>query len=70
MSIEAKKDAGTERLARSIPEFSLHVGVGRSTIYLEIKAGRLRRIKVGKRSIIGDDDGRAWLKARAAESAP
>lgn len=51
------------KLARSIPEFCRATDVGRSKIYEEIKAGRLKAKKFGSRTIIIDEDGRAWLEA-------
>jgi excisionase family DNA binding protein len=36
-------------------------GLGRSFIYEEIKEGRLRIRKAGRRSLVFDDDLRAWL---------
>jgi excisionase family DNA binding protein len=55
------------RLAYSIPEFCSAIGVGRTKVYEEIKAGRLRSIKVGARSIIAAEEGRAWLQRLADE---
>ena len=37
--------------------------VGRTKVYSEIKVGRLKARKVGKRTIILDPDYRAWLAA-------
>jgi excisionase family DNA binding protein len=48
--------------AFDINEFCRRYGIGRTTAYDEIKAGRLRRRKVGKRSLITEDDAEAWLK--------
>jgi excisionase family DNA binding protein len=48
--------------AYSIPEVLRLVPVGRSTIYREIKARRLKVSKVGRRTIIRADDLEAWLK--------
>ena len=47
--------------AFSIDEFCRRYGIGRTTAYAEISAGRLRRRKVGKRSLIAEDDAEAWL---------
>jgi excisionase family DNA binding protein len=47
--------------AFSIDEFCRRYGIGRTTAYAEIAAGRLRRRKVGKRSVITEDDAEAWL---------
>jgi hypothetical protein len=48
--------------AFGIDEFCRRYGIGRTTAYDEIKAGRLRRRKVGKRSIIAEGDAEAWLE--------
>jgi len=46
----------------SIGEFSQRYGVGRTTTYEEIKSGRLRARKIGKRTIISVDDAEEWLR--------
>jgi excisionase family DNA binding protein len=51
------------RYAYSIPEVAKAVGVGRSYIYGEIKEGRLRVRKAGRRTLIYEEDLRAWLEA-------
>lgn len=50
------------RLALGVDEFAQAVGVGRTIIFAEIKAGRLLARKLGKRTLIYDQDGRAWLE--------
>jgi excisionase family DNA binding protein len=45
----------------SVAEFCERYGTGRTTAYLEIKAGRLRARKCGKRTIISEDDAENWL---------
>ena len=45
----------------SIAEFCQRYGTGRTTAYQEIKLGRLRARKCGKRTIITDDDAEDWL---------
>jgi excisionase family DNA binding protein len=52
------------RLALSIAEFGVATGVSRSKLYEEIKAGRLKIAKVGRRTLISGEAGLAWLKAR------
>jgi excisionase family DNA binding protein len=51
------------RYAYSIPEVARAVGVGRSYIYGEIREGRLRVRKAGRRTLIYEEDLRAWLQA-------
>jgi excisionase family DNA binding protein len=48
--------------ALSIAEFSERYGVGRTTTYEEIKSGRLRARKIGKRTLIIVDDAEQWLR--------
>ena len=50
--------------AFTINEFCHRNNVGRTTAYAEIKAGRLRARRVGKKkTIITDDDEAAWREA-------
>lgn len=49
------------RLAFRVEDFVALSGIGRTTIYAEIKAGRLKAKKAGRRTIILADDGREYL---------
>jgi excisionase family DNA binding protein len=49
--------------AFSIPEFCRRYGIGRTNAYQEITAGRLRALKVGRRTLITHDAAEAWLAA-------
>jgi excisionase family DNA binding protein len=49
--------------AMSIAQFSERYGPGRTTIYEEIKLGRLRARKCGKRTLITEDDAEDWLRS-------
>jgi excisionase family DNA binding protein len=49
--------------AMSVPEFCERYNVGRTLAYEEINSGRLRARKVGKRTIITDDDAEDWLRS-------
>lgn len=62
------KDTMTEPLAVPIPEAARLGGVGRSTIYAEIKSKRLKIRKVGRRTIVAMDDLRAWLASKIGEA--
>jgi excisionase family DNA binding protein len=57
----------------SLDEFAERNGIGLTTAYLEIKAGRLQARKVGRRTLIAVEDARAWRerlpKLAVAESA-
>ncbi len=46
--------------AYTVDQFSDAFGVGRSKIYVEIGAGRLRTFKVGGRTLIASEDTIAW----------
>jgi hypothetical protein len=48
-------------LARSIPQFCADTSLGRTLVYADIAKGKLRVTKVGRRSIITDEDGKAYL---------
>ncbi len=49
------------QLAYSIPDACAQVGVKRSTIYVEIKQGRLRVVKCGRRTLVLRADLDEWL---------
>jgi excisionase family DNA binding protein len=51
-----------QQRAMSVDDFCRRYRVGRTTTYQEIKEGRLRARKVGKRTIIGDDDAEEWFQ--------
>lgn len=48
----------------SIGEFCKAYGVGPSTMYQEIKSGALKRIKVGRRTLIPVSEAEAWLERK------
>lgn len=50
-----------ERLAYTIKEFMARASVGRSFVYEEIAAGRLRAVKAGRKTLILEEDARAWF---------
>lgn len=50
-----------EPLALGIIDAARTAGVGRSTIFEEINAGRLKARKAGRRTLILRDDLAAWL---------
>ena len=51
------------RRAFSVTEFCLGYGIGRTIAYQEIAAGRLRAVKVGRRTLITRDAAEGWLAA-------
>jgi excisionase family DNA binding protein len=50
-----------QKLAYSIAEFAHLSGLGRSFLYEQIKAGTLPVRKAGRRTLILQEDGQAWL---------
>jgi excisionase family DNA binding protein len=50
----------SEERCLTIEEFADLHRIGRTTTYAEIKAGRLRVRKVGKRRIITPEDAKEW----------
>ena len=55
-----------EPLADTIPNACARLGCSRSTIYLEIAAGKLRAVKVRGRTILTRADQAAWLASLPA----
>ena len=51
------------RRAFSVTEFCRGYGIGRTNAYQEIATGRLRAVKVGRRTLITHDAAEAWLAA-------
>ena len=57
-------------LALGIIEAARAAGVGRSTVFDEINAGRLKARKAGRRTLILREDLQAWLAALPTRVAP
>ena len=53
----------------SIRQFCERYGPGRTRTYKELKSGRLRGRKIGKRTIITEDDAEDWLRRLPAMEA-
>lgn len=45
----------------SVRSFCESVGIGRTRFYQEVKAGRLRVRKLGRRTLVTTDDAEEWL---------
>ena len=48
--------------AMSIEQFCQRYGISRTSTYTEIREGRLRARKCGRRTIIVDEDADKWLQ--------
>jgi predicted site-specific integrase-resolvase len=55
-----------ERNCFSLEEFCFRNGIGRTTAYKEIKEGRLRPRKVGKRTLISLEEEARWFGSSPA----
>jgi excisionase family DNA binding protein len=51
-----------DKLAYSIPEACIAIGIGRTRLYEEIKSGRIAVKKIGKRTLIPVSGLAAFLK--------
>jgi excisionase family DNA binding protein len=54
---------GTSALVHSIPEACLIARAGRTALYAAIRAGELRAVKRGRRTLVLDDDLRRWVQS-------
>ena len=59
---DAERQPHSPQRAMSIGAFCRRYGIGRTTVYAEIKQERLRALKVGKRTVITEDDAEDWLR--------
>jgi len=59
---ERERQPRARQRAMSIEQFCDRYEIGRTTAYAEIREGRLRARKCGKRTIIADDDADNWLQ--------
>ena len=50
----------------SIRAFGESYNLGRTSVYEEIRSGRLKTKKVGRRTLIGDDDAEKWWRSLPA----
>jgi hypothetical protein len=51
------------RRALTVKQFGADYGVGKTLTYSEIKAGRLRAVKVGAKTLILHEDSEAWARS-------
>lgn len=55
--------------AMSVPAFARWAGIGRTTAFNEIKAGRLIAVKVSSRTLVTMDEAHRWLSALPVRAA-
>lgn len=54
------------RLALSVQEACAACSIGRTTFYVEVKAGRIRVLKAGKRTLVAATELQRWLESLSA----
>jgi len=59
---DVERQRRTLQRAMSIEQFCQRYDIGRTSAYAEIREGRLRARKCGRRTIIADDDADNWLQ--------
>jgi hypothetical protein len=62
MVSEIERQRRARQRAMSIAEFCQCYGPSRTKAYEELKSGRLRGRKIGRRTIIAEDDAEDWLR--------
>ena len=50
-----------DRAAYTVNEFCAAHGIGRTTFYAELKAGRINVVKCGRRTLVPTSENDAWL---------
>lgn len=61
-NLEPRERRSDQPRAQSIDQFCRCYGIGRTMVYAQIKTGRLRARKLGRRTIIIRDDAEEWLR--------
>jgi excisionase family DNA binding protein len=54
-----------KKCARRVNDFCSAYGISRSTLYVLIKSGRIRTIKIGRRRLIPEDEGERIMREGA-----
>lgn len=57
-----------DKQLETLPEFCERHSLSRTAAYREIRDGRLRITKVGRRTLIAREDASAWLESLRAEN--
>jgi Helix-turn-helix domain len=58
---QSKQSPSPQKCGFSVEEFCEIYGICRSLAYVEIREGRLKARKAGRRTIIGHEDGEDWF---------
>lgn len=58
---DEERDRRNRQRAMRVAEFVDRYAIGRTSVYEEIKAGRLKARKIGRRTVISEDDAEDWL---------
>jgi excisionase family DNA binding protein len=58
-----ESELARRKAAHSIPEVCAYTGLGRDSVYAAIRTGKLIARKYGRRTVVLDDDMRAFLEA-------
>lgn len=56
------------KAALSVAEFCTIFGIGRTALYEELKTGRLKARKCGRRTLIPRSEGERWLESLPSAS--
>jgi excisionase family DNA binding protein len=57
-----------DRAAYTVNQFCAAHGIGRTTFYAELKAGRIRVVKCGRKTLVPETESDAWLGRLAGEA--
>lgn len=66
--IRIANDNHDTKAALSVAEFCAIFGIGRTALYEELKAGRLKARKCGRRTLIPRSEGERWLESLPSAS--
>ena len=66
---EIPRETPVRRMAHTVPEAMYALNLSRTTLYAEIKAGRLRSFQVGNKRLFTDAALNEYIAARESESA-
>jgi len=67
--VDADHSIFTQKAAFTVNEFCVRFGICRSLFYAEVRAGRLKTRKAGRRTLVLRRDADAWAEALPAGGA-